>query len=326
MLKYIIKRLIVMIPVVLFISIVGFVSANITSDPVTAYFSGMDKRTGREPTAEEIEQAKKALGLDQPMMVRYFKWLGRILQGDLGYTADGKLIIDEIKSRLPVSLALGISGIIIGTCGGILLGVLCARHQYSLFDYAVGAINYLLQSLPSLLTAILLVILLCQKLKWLPTFGYNSPNLVNPTRWETFLDHAKHMVIPVLCSALPNMGSWARFQRAAYLEVMRSDYIRTARSKGLNEHSVAFRHALRNALLPIANMTGGILMGAIGGSYVIETLFSLPGIGSLTTGALLAFDYNLMLSTSLLTAIMGTMALLISDITIAIVDPRIRYE
>jgi peptide/nickel transport system permease protein len=326
MLKYIIKRLIVMIPIVLAISIVGFIGANITSDPVTAYFSGRDARSSREPTAAEIEQAKKALGLDQPMMVRYFKWFARIVRGDLGYTATGKLIIDEITARLPVSLTLGISSIIIGIFGGILLGVLCARHQYSWFDYAVGAINYLMQSLPSLLTAILLVILFCQKLNWLPTFGYNSPNLVNPTPWETFLDHARHMLIPILCASLPSVGGWARLQRAAYLEVMRSDYVRTARSKGLDENRVAFRHVLRNALLPIANMTGSIVMGAIGGSYIIETLFSLPGIGSLTTGALLSFDYNLILSTSLLTTIMGTVGLLISDITIAIVDPRIRYE
>lgn len=326
MLKYIIKRLIVMIPIILVISVVGFITSNLTSDPVTAYFGGRSGRGAREPTEQEIAQAKKALGLDEPVMVRYFKWLARIGKGDLGYTADGKLIIKEIAARLPVSLWLGISGILVGTGGGILLGVLCARHQYSWFDYIVGTINYLLQSLPDLLTALLLVILFCQKLQWLPSFGYNSPYLVNPNKWQVFLDHARHMVIPVLCSALPSVASWSRFQRAAYLEVMHSDYIRTARSKGLNERAVAFHHALRNALLPIANMSGQILMSAIGGSYVIETLFSLPGLGSLTTGALLAFDTNLMLSTSLISTIMGTMALLISDITIAIVDPRIRFE
>lgn len=324
--RYIIKRLIVMIPIIFFLSIVGFITANLTNDPVTAYFGGMEARNRREPTEEEIQQVVEAMGLNEPVHVRYFKWFSRMLRGDLGYTIDGKSVGGEILKRLPVSLWFGISSILLGTGGGIILGVFCARKQYSVFDHTVGALTYITQSLPELLTAIVLIIIFCQKLKWLPSFGYNSPNLVNPTPWRVFLDHAKHMILPIMCSAVPSMGIWARYQRSAYLEVMRSDYIRTARSKGLNENQVAFRHALRNALIPIATSSGSIIMSVFGGSYILETMFSIPGLGSLTTGALLAFDYNLMLGTSLMSIVMGTVGLLLSDIICAIVDPRIRYE
>lgn len=324
--KYVIKRLIVMIPIIFILSIVGFVTANMASDPVTAYFGGQSARDRREPTEEEIQQVVEALGLDEPVLTRYFKWFGRILTGDMGYTTDGKSVSGEILKALPVSLWFGLSSIIFGTICGIIIGVYCARHQYSLFDYAFSSASYVIQSLPDLLTAILLIMLFCQTLGWLPSFGYTSPNLVDPTPLESFLDHAKHMVLPIICSALPSMGSWARYQRAAYLEVMHSDYIRTARSKGLNERQVAYRHALRNALIPIATSSGSIIMSVFGGSYVLETMFSIPGLGKLTTGSLLAFDYNMMLGSSLMSIVMGTVGLLLSDIICALVDPRIRYE
>jgi peptide/nickel transport system permease protein len=144
--------------------------------------------------------------------------------------------------------------------------------------------------------------------------------------WERVADQARHLALPALILSLPSMGSWARFQRAAFLEVMRSDYVRTARSKGLPEKTVVFRHALKNALLPISTASGSIIMGVFGGSYIIETLFTIPGIGLLTTNAFLEFDFNLMLSTSLLTTAMGSFGLLLSDIICVAVDPRIRYE
>lgn len=324
--KYVVKRLIVMIPIIFILSIVGFVTANLTSDPVTAYFGGQSGRDRREPTQEEIQQVTEALGLDEPVLTRYFKWFGRMLTGDMGYTSDGKSVSAEIIKTLPVSLWFGISSIIFGTICGIIAGVYCARHQYSLFDYTFSSLSYIIQSLPELLTAILLIMLFCQKLGWLPSFGYTSPDLVNPTALESFLDHAKHMILPIACASLPSLGSWARYQRGAYLEVMHSDYIRTARSKGLNERQVAYRHALRNALIPIATSSGSIIMSLFGGSYVLETMFSIPGLGKLTTGALLTFDYNLMLGTSLMSIVMGTVGLLLSDIICALVDPRIRYE
>jgi peptide/nickel transport system permease protein len=320
--------LVVMIPIVFILSIVGFLSANLTSDPVTQYFGGgmHGGRISREPTEEEIAQAKRALGLDEPILSRYFKWCTRILQGDLGYTMTGQKVWDQIVSRMPVSLWLGTSSIIFGTLLGILLGVICARHQYSIFDYAVGIFNYLMQGLPDLLMAVLLIYVFAVKLKWFPTYGFNSPRLVNPTPWQRFLDHGWHLVLPITIMSLPTMGSWARFQRAAYLEVMNQDFVRTARSKGLSERQVAARHVFRNALLPVANCMGGLIFGIFGSSYIIETMFSLPGLGALTTGALISFDYNLMLSTGLIAALMGLLGTMFSDILIAIVDPRIRYE
>ncbi len=326
MIKYIIKRLIVMIPIIFILSIVGFLSANLTSDPVTQYFGGMQGQKAREPTDEEIEQAKHALGLDEPVLTRYFKWCGRILHGDLGYTMTGKSVWGEIRQRLPVSLWLGISGIIIGTFGGIVLGIICARHQYSAFDYAVGIFNYLMQGLPELLTAVVLIYIFSVRLGWFPVYGFNSPRLFNATPWQKFLDHGWHLVLPIIIMSLPSMGAWARFQRAAYPEAKNQDFARTARSKGLTENQVSWRHVFRNALLPSANSLGGIIFGVFGSSYIIETMFSLPGLGALTTGALISFDYNLMLSTGLLSTVMGLMGTLFSDIFIAIVDPRIRYE
>lgn len=327
--RYILKRLLAVVPIVLSISIIGFISAETTSDPVTAYFgkvAGSRVSTGKEPTAAEREQAKIALGLDKPAATRYLIWLRRIVKGDLGWTFTGKRVMDEIRSRLPVSLALGVSSLVIGTGGGVLLGVFMARRQYSFFDYFMGTVNYLTISIPVVCLGMFCVMFFCVTLRWFPVYGLNSPVVVPLTGMAKVLDQAKHLALPSLILALPTMATWARFQRAAYLEVMRSDFIRTARSKGLSENRIAFRHALRNALLPLAANSGGLIMGIFGGSYIIETLFTLPGIGLLTTQAFLSFDYNLMLSTGLLNAVMGSLALLISDIVCAVVDPRIRYE
>lgn len=327
MIKYIIKRILVMIPIALFLSVVGFVLMNSAGDPVDTYFAGMSEKNGfHDPTPEEKEQARHALGLDQPVLVRYAKWLWRFCRGDLGYTMTGKDVWGMIKSRLPVSLWMGVSSVILGTFAGIFLGVICARHQYSVFDYAVGVVNYILQGIPELLLAVILIYIFSVKLEWFPTFGFNSPRLFNPTPWQKFIDHGWHLVLPIIIQSLPTMGSWARFQRACYLEAMNQDFVRTARSKGLSEQQVAARHVFRNALMPVANCLGGLIFGIFGSSYVLETMFSLPGLGALTTGAVLSFDFNLMLSTGMITTLMGLMGTLFSDILIAIVDPRIRYE
>ncbi|MDR2611169.1 MAG: ABC transporter permease [Clostridiales Family XIII bacterium] len=326
--KYIIKRLVVMIPVVLIITIVGFVSMDSVGDPISSYFGkgqsgGMQ---GHEPTPAEIERVKVALGLDKPPVVRYFLWFKNVLQGNLGYTFTGRPVSEVILERLPVSIALGLSGIIIGCLGGIILGVIMARRQYSPFDYGIGVVNYIIIAIPEVCLGLFCIVLFCTTLHWFPTFGLNSPSAIPLTGWDRFFDQAKHLVLPSLILALPTTAAWSRFQRAAYLEVMRSDYVRTARSKGLSERVVAYRHTLKNALLPISTSSGNIIMGIFGGSYIIETLFTIPGIGLLTTNAFLAFDFNLMLSTSLLTTVMGSMGLLLSDIICVIVDPRIRYE
>jgi len=311
-----------MIPVLLGVTFLSFLIMNFApGDPTTIYL---------DPTKpfsqEEIDMIKKELGLDQPLMVRYIKWLGRTLKGDLGYSyVSRRPVIKEIAERLPNTILLAVTTMIISFVVGSLVGVYTVLNQYKLSDYVVTVLAFLGLSTPGFWLALMLILVFAGYLKWLPSVGMMSIN-VGPGFFERLWDLAKHMIMPVMVSCASGIASWARYQRSSMLEVIRQDYIRTARAKGLTEKVVIGRHAVRNAAIPVITILGMSIPGLIGGSALIEQIFAWPGMGRLGINAIFSRDYPVIMAVNLMTSILVMLGNLTADVLYAVVDPRIRYR
>lgn len=322
MTQYLIRRLVAMIPMLLGVTFLSFLIMNFApGDPTTIYL---------DPTKpfsqEEIDMIKKELGLDQPLMVRYIKWLGRTLKGDLGYSyVSRRPVIKEIAERLPNTILLAVTTMIISFVVGSLVGVYTALNQYKLSDYVVTVLAFLGLSTPGFWLALMLILVFAGYLKWLPSVGMMSIN-VGPGFFERLWDLAKHMIMPVMVSCASGIASWARYQRSSMLEVIRQDYIRTARAKGLTEKVVIGRHAVRNAAIPVITILGMSIPGLIGGSALIEQIFAWPGMGRLGINAIFSRDYPVIMAVNLMTSILVMLGNLTADVLYAVVDPRIRYR
>ena len=316
---YFVRRLL-WIPILLLgITLLDFTFINLApGDPITSMIS---PETLRDMPPEFIEARKQALGLNDPIPVRYIKWLGELLQGNLGYSISRVIAVSEImKSAWQSSILIVLPSLIISTTLGILLGILSALRPYSLIDYVLTILAFIVPATPSFFIAMGLIYLGALKLQVFPTSG-----LYTPGQEATLVDVAHHLVLPVLALALGGVGDLMRYTRASLLEVLQQDYIVTARSKGLRESSILYRHTLRNALLPIVTVIGLSLPTLFGGAFLIETIFNIPGMGSVMVTATTKQDYPLMMGGLLLTAITILVATFITDIAYALIDPRIRF-
>ena len=209
---------------------------------------------------------------------------------------------------------------------GMYVGIICALNQYKILDYVLSVLAFIGLSLPSFWLAMMLILLFTNRLGWLPSVGLIDVNLQNPGVFVDLIDRGKHLILPVIAMSLSSIGSWARFQRAAFLEVQKQDYIRTARSKGLSENKITYRHAFRNAALPIITILGMSLPNLIGGAFLIESIFGLPGMGRLGISAINNRDYPVIMAVTLFSSILVLIGTFIADVTYALVDPRIRYN
>jgi len=283
----------------------------------------MDPDMIGDPAAMEAVRAQ--LGLDGPIHIRYVRWLGQVLQGNFGNSYISRQpVLGEIAMRIGPTIRLTFSALVLSVVGGIGVGVFCAKRQYKVSDYVMSVLAMLGMSIPNFFFAILLILLFTLNLGWLPSMGLRTVGLSGS--WlATFVDQARHLVMPVLALSLTGMGTWMRFQRASYLEVMNQDYIRTARSKGLSEETITWRHAFKNASIPIITMLGGTIPALIGGAFIIENVFGLPGMGSYGVNAILRRDYPAMMAVVFFTSILVMIGILISDVLYALVDPRVKY-
>lgn len=289
-------------------------------DPITALINPEEMNVR---SAEEIEQMREELGLNDPVPVRYGLWLKEAVQGNLGYSYQSSRPVSEIIwSRIPETLLLSGSSIILAMTVGTTLGVISARKQYSFLDYVLTIGAFFGLSVPAFFFAMIGIFVFAVQLNWLPVFGMWTPG--EPTGLN--MDLLKHAILPVSALALPQVAEYMRYARAATLDAMGAEHVTTARAKGLAESVVFRRHVFRNALLPLVTIVGLSLPGVIGGSFIIETIFSWPGIGLLGYTAVLQRDYPLQIGIALLTATIVLIANLATDITYAIVDPRIRYD
>ncbi len=324
MLKYIFKRLFFMIPLLLGITIICFFVMHLAPG------SPVDLETQMNPksSAEMKERLKTLYELDKPIHQQYWSWLKKLSHGNLGisFASDHRPVTSKILERIPITILLEFLSLLIIIAVAIPIGVLSAVHQDSLFDKMTGVFVFIGFAIPTFWLALLLMIFFGIHLEWLPISGLRSLNYEYLTPWQQFTDLAKHLVLPVFISAFGGLAGLSRYMRANMLEVIRQDYIMTARAKGLSERDVIYKHALRNALLPAITILGLSIPGLIGGSVIFETVFAIPGMGQLFYMAVMARDYPTVMGILLIGAILTLAGNLIADISYAVADPRIRIS
>jgi peptide/nickel transport system permease protein len=314
MLKFIIRRVLLMIPILLGVSLVTFIIVrSIPGDPVRVLL-GADARS----TPEQIANIRKAYGLDQPLPVQYLKWLQHVVTGDLGKSLrTGRPLTTELQLRLPVTAQLAAFAAIIGLIPAMLFGVLAALKRNSRLDWMTTLTALLGISVPNFFLATLLVLLFSFKLRWLPNVGY-KPFLDDP------LGNLQLMILPAISLGLPFMAIIMRFTRSAVLEVMGQEYVRVARAKGLPQARVILRHVLPNAGIPVLTVAGIQVAALLGGTVIVEQIFALPGVGRYIYEAIANRDYPVVQSVTLVMATIFVLVSLIVDILYAVLDPRLR--
>lgn len=315
---YIIRRLLQMILVLLIVTlIVFFLLRLLPGDPILMYLTQQDVE---EITQEQVDFIKKQLGLDKPLPVQYVRWIGDVLTGDLGNSIITKTpVVKDIKLRLPVTLHLGILAFILSIIIGIPIGVIAAARRGTWIDNIFTAVGNIGITLPSFWLGIILIFLIGYKLQWLPIYGYTSP-------FKDFWFNTQQIIMPVIVLAAAPIATGVRITRSSMLEVLQQDYIRTAWSKGLREQKVIMKHALRNGLLPVVVMKGMSLVAIVGGSVLVETVFSIPGMGRLAVEGLFSQDYPVVQATLLIVATFTLVMNLLIDLTYGWLDPRVHYE
>lgn len=306
MLRYIGKRILMMIPVLLGVSFIIFMILALTpGDPARA-------NLGPGASYEEIEREKVRLGIDGPIIVQYFRWLGNALRGNFGISYSRNIpVFDEILSRFPSTLKLAFGGTILMVGVGVPVGIISAVKQYSLLDNVSLVMALLLTSMPPFFFGLILQLFFAMRLGWFDVTGVDT--------W-------KHFVLPCVTLAASMMASLVRMTRSNMLEVIRQDYIRTARAKGAAEHIVIYKHALRNALLPVITIIGLNFGGLLGGTMIIESVFAMPGLGTNAINAIRQKDTPMVLASVLFVSMLAGFINLFVDIIYAYVDPRIKSQ
>lgn len=312
-----------MIPMVLGITIITFVVIHLAPGSPTDIETQMNPKV----SAQAREKLKRIYGLDKPLHRQYLDWLRRLAILDFGDSfVDGRAVIKKIGDSLPITVVINSLSLLIIFLVAVPIGVLSAARQYSLFDKFTTVFVFIGFSVPTFWLALLLMILFGIRLNWLPISGIKSLYLADPAFWNRALDYARHLVLPVFVSSFGGLAGLSRYTRSNMLEVIRQDYIRTARAKGLSERAVIYKHALRNALMPVITILGLSVPGLIGGSVIFETIFSIPGMGQLFYGSVMARDYPVIMGILFIGAILTLFGNFLADISYAIVDPRISYR
>jgi peptide/nickel transport system permease protein len=329
MFKYFIKRILLMIPTMFGISIVSFLIIHLApGDPAVMKSQAAEGKMIEGVTEEAIQKTRELYGLDKPLHIQYALWARRIATLDFGESIKFKRPVwDMIKERIPVSVMLAITSLIIAYIIAIPIGIYSATHQYTRSDTINTLILFILYSLPSFWVATMLIVFLGggDFFDIFPVFGLNSIGYEKLTFWERFWDTAWHLILPIFCLTYASLAALSRYMRTAMLEVIRQDYIVTARSKGLSEKMVIFKHALRNSLIPIVTLLASLLPAMIGGSIIVETIFTIPGMGRLMWEAILARDYPVIMAELTIVSFLTLFGILVADILYSIVDPRIVF-
>jgi len=320
---YLIKRLLLMIPLFIGITIISFGVIHLAPG------SPIDMATDLNPkaTAEVKERMRAFYGLDKPLYVQYGNWLSRLVALDFGtsFSQDGRKVADKILERLPITIFLNVVSLAIIFLLAVPIGVFSATRQNSLFDKVTTVLVFIGFAIPHFWLALLLMILFGVQLGWLPISGLKSLNYEYLPLSAQAWDRISHLILPIFISASGGLAGLSRYMRSNMLEVIRQDYITTARSKGLSNRTVIFKHALRNALMPVITILGLSVPGLIGGSVIFETIFAIPGMGQLFYASVMARDYPTIMGILVIGAVLTLIGNLIADLSYALADPRIRH-
>ena len=322
-----IRRLLGAIPLVLGIATIIFFVVNLApGDPALRFLNP-------NMTPEVLEQIRVNMGVDQPVHIRYVRWIGALARGDLGFSfTSNRPVLDIIKELLPNTLVLSATAIGVAFLLGILLGIVQAVRQYSLLDSVASIVGLFFYSMPSFWLALMMVLvfgLFAYQGQWLiqfPPSGMQSVDYAFLSPMAKVQDRLMHLALPATSLALVLAAGIARYTRASMLEVIRQDFVRTARAKGLSEPVVIFKHALRNALIPVITLLGLYLPFLFSGTVFIESVFAWPGMGKLVIDSILERDYPVIMGGTLIFAMMVVVGNLVADVLYALVDPRIRYD
>ncbi|MUT66868.1 ABC transporter permease [Paenibacillus sp. NEAU-GSW1] len=314
--RFILRRLIIAIPVFFGITVLSFLLMNMApGNPV-------DMMINPNIPKEMLDLRKELLGLNDPLYIQYGKWLLGLLQGDLGYSYSTYApVAHMIGERIGPTLLLASLALAVGLLIAIPAGVISAIHQNSKLDYALTGLSFLGTSIPPFFLGLGLIYIAGIELKWLPTGGMSTLGGNGGAA-----DVIRHLILPVTVLGVTIAGKKVRYVRASMLDVLQHDYLRTARAKGLKRHVVTYKHALRNALIPIITIVGTEIPLLLGGSIIIEQVFQWPGIGQLTMEAILARDYPTLMGLNLVAACVVLMTTMLMDILYAAADPRIKYS
>jgi len=323
MVAYIIRRLIGIIPLLLGITIISFAIIHLAPGKPTALQQSLNIKV----SLEARERLDKLYGLDKPLYVQYINWLNKIIRFDFGHSfGDNRPVVDKILERIPVTLAINILSLLFILVIAIPIGVRSALRPNQAFDKIMTVFVFLFFAAPTFWLALLLMNLFGIKLGWLPISGIKSLDFEYFKFWGKVVDLSRHFILPVFVSSIGGLAGVSRYMRSSMIEALNQPYIYTARAKGLNENQVVYKHALRNAILPIVTILGLSIPGLLGGSVIFESIFALPGIGRLFYEAVMMRDYPLIMAEVVLVAILTMLGNLIADISYAYVDPRIRYK
>ncbi len=312
--QYIVRRLIHSLFVIWgCATLVFFLLRMIPGDPVI-------QMLGPEYTPEAAEALRLKLGLTEPLPTQYVKWMGNVLRGDLGGSiASGETVADAIKSGLPKTASLTLVSFLIAIAIAIPAGIIAALRRNRPVDYLASIIAFIGVSMPSFWFGIILILIFAVRLQWLPAIGYSEIAEDGVAEWF------KRLILPSLAIGAGYAAILTRFVRAGLLEVLNSDYVRTARAKGVREQAVVLRHALRNSLIPVVTVAGIQLALLLSGTVVVETVFSIRGIGRILVGAIFDRDYPIVQGVILLISVIFVLANLVVDVVYTFLDPRIRY-
>jgi peptide/nickel transport system permease protein len=323
MFGYALRRLVLAIPLLIGITLISFVVIHLAPGEPTEFGTG---DTPIQSDKEVRERLIQMYGLDKPLHVQYWTWLTRLVELDFGrsFSPDARPVLQKIGERLPVTLLLNIVELMIIVILAIPIGVLSATRQYSTFDKVTTVFVFAGFATPDFWLALMLMILFGVQLEWLPISGLRLPTWEYLSFWRQQWDFVSHLILPILVATFGGLAGFSRYMRQSMLEVIRQDYIQSARAKGLPERAVIAKHALRNALLPIVTVLGLSLPGLIGGSVIVESIFAIPGMGQLMVQAVFERDYPVIMGNLVIVATLTLGANLIADLTYGLVDPRIR--
>jgi len=321
---YALKRLFGMIPLLLGITMISFAMMHLAPGEPAVTGQAFNPKV----SSQDIERLRTYYGLDQPLYEQYWHWLKRLAVLDFGesFSDDHRPVLDKVMERLPVTLWINILAMAVILLVAIPIGVLSAVRQDSWLDRGLTVFVFLAFAMPSFWLGLLLMMSLGVNLNWLPISGIHDYSWQQMSFWQQQADFFKHLILPVFISAIGGLAGMSRFMRTGMLEVIRADYITTARAMGVPEGSIRYRLALKNAILPVITLLGLSIPGLIGGSVIVEYLFSLPGMGRLFYEAILARDYTVVMGITVMGAVLTLLGNFLADLSYAWADPRIRHR